>query len=276
MTATDTEPPVSEPTAEPAEPSVDKSSDRVRGMFAEIAGRYDLLNHLLSMNTDRYWRWRTVRRVRPLRATGPILDVCTGTGDLALAYRRASGGDVPVVGADFCRPMLLGGKEKAERRSHDGSISFVEADTQNLPFADDVFQIVSVAFGLRNVQDTLSGLREMTRVCRPGGRVAVLEFSMPTWQPMKAIYGWYFRNVLPRIGQALARNSAGAYNYLPSSVGEFPQGTALTDMMQQAGLAETRYQPLTFGVATLYVGTKPSVENDKRVEIDKRVQLDKH
>lgn len=261
MVATDTEPPVAD--TDRTEPCVDKSSERVRGMFAQIAGRYDLMNHLLSMNTDRYWRWRTVRNVPPVAGEGAILDVCSGTGDLAIAYRRASDSKTAVVGADFCRPMLLGGKLKAERRPQDGALSFVEADTQRLPFADDMFQIVSVAFGLRNVQDTLSGLREMTRVCRPGGRVAVLEFSMPTWQPMKAVYGWYFRNVLPRIGQALARNSSGAYDYLPNSVGEFPQGRELTGMMQQAGLSETRYHPLTFGVATLYVGTKPNISTEK-------------
>ncbi|MCA9099679.1 MAG: bifunctional demethylmenaquinone methyltransferase/2-methoxy-6-polyprenyl-1,4-benzoquinol methylase UbiE [Planctomycetales bacterium] len=241
--------------------TVDKSSDRVRSMFAEIAGRYDFLNHLLSMNTDRYWRFRTVRRVRPTDGGGPILDVCTGTGDLAVAYRRAAGQLVPVVGTDFCRPMLRGARDKAAPTAAGGSLSLVEADTLRLPFADDVFQIVSVAFGLRNVENTLAGLGEMTRVCRPGGRVAVLEFSLPTWQPLRGLYGWYFRHVLPRIGQALARNSHAAYNYLPSSVGEFPQGRQLTALMERAGLVETQYHPYTFGVATLYVGTKPDVRD---------------
>ena len=135
-------------------------------------------------------------------------------------------------------------------------LTFLQADTQNLPLEDDRFAIVAVAFGLRNVADTDRGLAEMTRVCRPGGRVAVLEFSSPTWQPMKEIYGWYFRRVLPRIGQLVSRSRGGAYTYLPQSVGEFPQGEALAERMRAAGLAEVTYRGLTFGIATLYVGMK--------------------
>jgi demethylmenaquinone methyltransferase / 2-methoxy-6-polyprenyl-1,4-benzoquinol methylase len=248
---------------------IDKSEARVRRMFGEIAGRYDRLNHLLSLNVDRYWRWRTVRRVPPRE--GPILDLCTGTGDLALAYYRASrgkNGRLPsqvgqaiharpaIVGADFCHPMLVVGDRKRERAGADGQVSFVEADAQRLPFASDFFSIVCVAFGLRNVTDPDRGLAEMTRVCRPGGEVAVLEFSLPTWQPMRSVYGWYFRRVLPRVGQALARNRQDAYNYLPESVGEFASGEALAERMRRAGLTHVTFQPLTFGVATLYVGVK--------------------
>jgi demethylmenaquinone methyltransferase / 2-methoxy-6-polyprenyl-1,4-benzoquinol methylase len=234
---------------------IDKSEARVRQMFGEIAGRYDFLNHLLSLNIDRYWRWRTVRAVPPI-AEGPILDLCTGTGDLALAYYRASGGRARIVGADFCHPMLVLGDSKRQTAGADGRVMFVEADAQRLPFADDHFSIVCVAFGLRNVTDTDRGLREMARVCRPGGKVAVLEFSLPTWKPLRAAYLWYFRHVLPRIGQALARNRQAAYSYLPASVGEFPSGEALAAKMRQAGLAEVTFRSLTFGVATLYQGTK--------------------
>lgn len=242
-------------------------------MFGEIAGRYDRLNHLLSLNVDRYWRWRTVRRVPP--GDGPILDLCTGTGDLALAYYRASrkrgravadhqaahgsemlAGRPAIVGADFCHPMLVVGNGKRERAGANGRVSFVEADAQRLPFASDYFSIVCVAFGLRNVADTDRGLAEMTRVCRPGGEVVVLEFSLPTWQPMRSLYGWYFRRVLPRVGQALARNRQDAYNYLPESVSEFPSGEALAERMRRAGLARVTFRPFTFGVATLYVGVK--------------------
>jgi demethylmenaquinone methyltransferase/2-methoxy-6-polyprenyl-1,4-benzoquinol methylase len=224
-------------------------------MFGQIAGRYDFLNHLLSLNIDRYWRRRTVRLVRPDGAL-PILDVCTGTGDLALAYDRAGRGQTPIVAADFCYEMLAIGRRKADAAGASGRITFVEADTQALPLPSDTFQIVCVAFGLRNVADTDRGLAEMARVCAPGGRVAVLEFSSPTRQPFKAVYGWYFRNVLPRIGKVVARNSGDAYEYLPSSVGEFPQGEALLERMRAAGLDELRSYPLTFGVATLYVGRK--------------------
>jgi demethylmenaquinone methyltransferase/2-methoxy-6-polyprenyl-1,4-benzoquinol methylase len=135
-------------------------------------------------------------------------------------------------------------------------MTFIEADAQYLPLPDDTFQIVSVAFGLRNVTDTDRGLREMVRVCRSGGRVAVLEFSQPSWQPFRGLYGWYFRKVLPWIGQNLSRNRADAYNYLPESVAEFPYGEALCERMRQAGLHDVHHWPMTFGIVTLYVGIK--------------------
>jgi demethylmenaquinone methyltransferase/2-methoxy-6-polyprenyl-1,4-benzoquinol methylase len=224
-------------------------------MFGEIAGRYDLLNRLLSAGIDRRWRRRTVRRVPPA-GDGPILDVCTGTGDLALAYWRAGGKRLPVVGADFTRPMLQVGLEKIRRAKADEKVHLVEADAQALPFANDSFQIVCVAFGLRNVADTDRGLSEMVRVCRPGGRVAVLEFALPTRWPWRNLYGWYFRRVLPRIGQTLAKNRQSAYNYLPASVGEFPQNEALVERMRRAGLRDVSYDRFTLGVAVLYVGVK--------------------
>ena len=235
---------------------VDKSDNRVRQMFGAIATKYDRMNHLLSMNCDRYWRWRTVRLVRPAGAD-PILDVCTGTGDLAFAFAKQTGGQTPIVAADFCPEMLEIGKQKLERLSDRPNVTFVEADAQSLPFAANTFQVVSVAFGLRNVADTDQGLSEMTRVCRPAGRVAVLEFSMPQRQPMKGIYSWYFRHVLPRLGQWFARNDHEAYRYLPASVGEFPEGAALARKMEAAGLCHVRFHRLTAGVATLYIGVKP-------------------
>ncbi|MEN6458751.1 MAG: class I SAM-dependent methyltransferase [Thermoguttaceae bacterium] len=253
---------------------LDKSSTRIQQMFGEIAGRYDLLNRLLSCGIDRSWRRRTVKRVPPV-GDAPILDVCTGTGDLALAYWRAAGGRVPVIGTDFCLPMLDIGHRKVgqlvNRPSHvpecqaggqrapgtGAGITLLEADTLHLPFPDDTFQIVSVAFGLRNVADADAGLREMTRVCRPSGKVAVLEFSTPTVWPLGALYGWYFRHVLPRIGQALARNTQAAYNYLPQSVGRFSQGEAFAERMRAAGLTEVEHHRFTLGVATLYAGRKP-------------------
>jgi demethylmenaquinone methyltransferase / 2-methoxy-6-polyprenyl-1,4-benzoquinol methylase len=236
--------------------TIDKSGDRVRSMFGEIAPSYDRMNHLLSLNVDRYWRWRTVRTLKP-QAGQSILDLCTGTGDLALAFHRATSGRSPIFGADFCPQMLEIARRKAARAIRGGlPIEFVEADAQELPFEADRFHIVSVAFGLRNVADTDRGLAEMVRVCAPGGQVAVLEFSEPRWQPFRAIYGWYFRHVLPRIGQWLARNKSNAYHYLPASVGEFPSGEALAKRMRAVGLTSVRYWPLTFGIATLYVGTK--------------------
>jgi demethylmenaquinone methyltransferase/2-methoxy-6-polyprenyl-1,4-benzoquinol methylase len=242
--------------AEPSLEQVDKSDARVRDMFGQIAGRYDFLNHLLSLNIDRYWRWQTVRRVPP-RKGGSILDTCTGTGDLAIAYHKASRGSAYVVGADFCYPMLAIGKQKAAKVTTDRPISFLQADAQYIPFVDNKFDVVSVAFGLRNVANTDRGLAEMARVCARGGKVAVLEFSTPQWQPFKSIYNWYFRNVLPRIGQFFARNSHEAYSYLPESVGQFLQGEQLAERMRAVGLVDVHYRSFTLGVATLYVGTKP-------------------
>ncbi len=239
-----------------AEQTVDKSDARVREMFGQIAGRYDFLNHLLSLNIDRYWRWQTVRAVPPRRG-GKILDLCTGTGDLALAYHKASGGTARIIGADFCYPMLEIGHHKCRKLPADRRITFIEADAQHIPTVSHQFDVVCVAFGLRNVTDTNRGLAEMTRVCVRGGKVAVLEFSTPSWQPFKAIYSWYFRNVLPRIGQFFARNSHAAYNYLPESVGQFPQGEELAERMRTSGLVDVWHRSFTLGVATLYVGTKP-------------------
>ncbi|MEC9091109.1 MAG: bifunctional demethylmenaquinone methyltransferase/2-methoxy-6-polyprenyl-1,4-benzoquinol methylase UbiE [Planctomycetota bacterium] len=236
--------------------NVDKSSEKVRNMFGQIAPKYDRMNHLLSMNVDHYWRWYTVRKLKPV-ADLPILDVCTGTGDLAISFYKKTGGTAEVVATDFCPEMLEFAEKKQKKFPADRRIRFLEADTQELPLADDTFQIVSVAFGLRNVADTLAGLREMVRVCRPGGTVAVLEFTLPRRQPIKYLYQWYFRNVLPRIGQWFASNDAQAYEYLPETVGEFPQYQELANLMTEAGLKDTIFIPLTFGIATLYLGTKP-------------------
>ena len=237
--------------------TVDKSASRIRRMFGEIAPRYDFLNHFLSFGIDKYWRWRTVRRVRPA-ADASILDLCCGTGDLALAYAKKLGANGRILGADFCHEMLVFGRRKATRAGQAGRLTFVEADAQRLPFPDHSFQIVCNAFGLRNVTETDRGLREMTRVCRSGGSVAVLEFSLPRRQPMRGIYLSFFRHVLPWIGQAVSRSTLQAYNYLPQSVGEFDDGEAFCRRMRDAGLTDVRYWPMTFGVATLYVGVKVS------------------
>jgi demethylmenaquinone methyltransferase/2-methoxy-6-polyprenyl-1,4-benzoquinol methylase len=227
-------------------------------MFGTIAPRYDLLNHLLSFNVDRWWRWRTTK-LAPPRGDAPILDVCTGTGDLALAYDRAAGARVPVVGSDFCLPMLLPAREKARRRAAAGRVRFVEADTQRLPFPSDTFQLVTVAFGLRNVTDTDKGLAEMVRVARSGGRIAILEFSRPRGWLFGGLYRFFFRRILPAVGQFLAPNRDDAYRYLPASVMEFPDGEELAAKLRSHGLRDVCWYPFTLGVATLYVGTKGPV-----------------
>jgi demethylmenaquinone methyltransferase/2-methoxy-6-polyprenyl-1,4-benzoquinol methylase len=234
---------------------IDKSGQRVQRMFGEIAPHYDRMNHLLSLNIDRYWRSWTVKKLAP-QPGEPILDVCTGTGDLAIAFQRATGGKSEIVAADFCREMLEIGRRKQSRLRIGNELSFVEADAQQLPFEDDRFSVVSVAFGLRNVADTDRGLAEMARVCQPGGQVAVLEFSTPRIQPLRALYLFYFRNILPRIGQWFARNNSEAYEYLPATVAQFPDGEALAERMRGVGLKNVKYWPLTLGIATLYVGRK--------------------
>ena len=216
-------------------PGVDKSGGRVRGMFAEIAPRYDLVNRLLSGGIDVWWRHVTVRRAPPPPAGGAILDLCTGTGDLALAYRAA---------------------EKSGRNG--AAIEWVEADAMDLPFPDAAFDLVTVAFGLRNIADTSRGLAEMARVCRPGGRLAILEFSLPANPVVRAGYLWYFRNVLPFLGNAVARNRSDAYTYLNQSVEAFPSGPALAEIVRAAGFERVEMVPLTFGIATLSIATRGS------------------
>jgi demethylmenaquinone methyltransferase/2-methoxy-6-polyprenyl-1,4-benzoquinol methylase len=233
-------------------PALDKREVRIQRMFDQVAPWYDFLNHLLSLNIDKRWRKRTVKAVPP-QGNAPILDLCTGTGDLALLYHRT--GIAPVVGVDLSYEMLVRAKKKAEKAK--ANIPFLEADAQALPFPDDSFQIVSVAFGLRNVTDTDRGLAEMVRVAQPGGRIAVLEFSKPRSRILGRAYTMYFRRVLPWIGERFSKNREGAYRYLPDSVMAFPDGEALAERMRSAGLTDVTFTPLTFGIATLYIGTKP-------------------
>jgi demethylmenaquinone methyltransferase/2-methoxy-6-polyprenyl-1,4-benzoquinol methylase len=235
---------------------LDKREGRIRKMFGAIAPRYDLLNHLLSLNIDRSWRRRTTQLVPP-QGDAPILDLCTGTGDLALAYDQAAMHRVPIVGADFCHEMLVRAAAKTRQRNAADRIRYVEADAQQLPFAGNTFQIVTVAFGLRNVTDYEKGLAEMVRVAQPGGRVAILEFSRPRHWLLGRLYRFYFSSILPRVGNMVSRSPDSAYAYLPASVLEFPDGEALAERLRAHGLGEVRFYPMTCGIATLYVGTKP-------------------
>jgi len=232
---------------------VDKTGSKVRGMFAEIAPRYDLVNRMLSGGIDVWWRHVTVSRAPPPQQ-GAILDVCTGTGDLALAYANTCGPGVSIVASDFCRPMLDRGIEKSARAGK--TIEWVEADAMALPFPDAAFDLVTVAFGLRNIADTGRGLAEMARVLKPGGRLAILEFSLPANSFIRAGYLWYFRRVLPWIGNTVARNASDAYSYLNKSVEEFPTGDRLAALVRAAGFADVDMVPLTFGIATLSIATR--------------------
>jgi demethylmenaquinone methyltransferase/2-methoxy-6-polyprenyl-1,4-benzoquinol methylase len=234
---------------------LDKKEVRIQRMFGQIAPWYDFLNHLLSLNIDKLWRRWTTKLVPPTPGK-PVLDLCTGTGDLAFAFDRAAGGKCDITGSDFCPEMLDLAREKGRSNGTAGRIQFVEADAQQLPFPSDHYDLVSVAFGLRNVTDTDRGLAEMVRVLAPGGRLAVLEFSRPRGRILGGLYSWYFTKILPRIGQMLSRSKESAYQYLPESVMKFPDGEELANKLRMHGLTDVTFTPFTFGIATLYVGTK--------------------
>jgi demethylmenaquinone methyltransferase/2-methoxy-6-polyprenyl-1,4-benzoquinol methylase len=224
-------------------------------MFGAIAHRYDLLNHLLSGSIDRRWRRYTVRRIAEL-GPGPgdrCLDLCSGTGDLALEI--ASRLDMDTVSSDFCHPMLVASLEKI-RRQGEHRVRTAEADAQELPFADSAFRFVTVAFGLRNVESLDRALAEMRRVLEPGGTAFILEFSQPVVPGFRQLFNAYFTHVLPRIG-AWISGVDGPYRYLPESVGRFPSQSRLAGMIESSGFHRVGYRNLTGGIAALHWGTKP-------------------
>lgn len=226
---------------------------RVRAMFDEIAPRYDLLNHVLSLNIDARWRRRVTRELaRTLAAGGSTaLDLCCGTGDLSLALRRAFPG-AAVVGLDFSRPMLARADAKAQR---DARLTFVQGDATSIPFPDARFDAVTIAFGLRNLASVELGLSEIRRMLAPGGRAVILEFSQPVVPLLRPAFGFYFHRILPRIG-GIVSGSRGAYTYLPRSVVDFPDQTVLARMMEDAGFIDVRYRNLTGGIAAIHVGDR--------------------
>ncbi len=232
-------------------------------MFAEVAPRYDLLNHTLSGGIDALWRKKTVARalegIDGVVSSIRVLDVCSGTGDLAFSFARAG---CRVFGGDFCVEMLERGERKRLTRESGEQVRFFAADAQRLPFASNSFDCATVAFGIRNVQDPVQGLRDMARVVRPGGKVLVLEFSKPRTPVLGPLYLWYFRKILPKIGALLSPGSRGsnAYKYLPESVMQFPEREAFAKLMMEAGLERTQFKLLSFGIACLYWGFVPEAE----------------
>jgi demethylmenaquinone methyltransferase/2-methoxy-6-polyprenyl-1,4-benzoquinol methylase len=222
----------------------------VRGMFGRVAHRYDLANHLLSFNIDRYWRARTVRRTENIleRPEARILDICCGTGDLVLALAKRGH---PVLGSDFCHPMLVAAHAKIERRRAPAVL--FESDALTLPLRDESLDLITVAFGFRNLANYQSGLLEMRRVLRPGGMAAILEFTQPPNAAFAALYNLYSRRILPGIG-GLISGSRDAYTYLPESVRKFPAASELAGMMRRAGFSDVTFEYLTGGIVALHLG----------------------
>jgi demethylmenaquinone methyltransferase/2-methoxy-6-polyprenyl-1,4-benzoquinol methylase len=272
------------------------ASQKVREMFTQIAPRYDLLNHLLSLQLDRLWRSRVAKRLRPIldRRESLVLDLCCGTGDLSLALAHNS--QARVLGADFAHTMLVRAKQKSSelhssvsteensaatgsaapqktapgdsslekisghhpssRQAANTPIPFFEADALRLPFADQSFHLVTTAFGFRNLSNYESGLKEIHRVLKPGGTMAILEFTEPPAGMLGNLYRWYFRNVLPRIGALISGDSA-AYTYLPKSVSRFFRPSELAALMSSVGYASVTFESWTFGTVALHIATRP-------------------
>lgn len=232
---------------------------RIKNLFSAIARHYDFLNSLLSLKRDKVWRQETVK-ASEVEPASKVLDVCTGTGELALAYTDKLGTDGFVIGSDFCFEMLVIGDRKLQQSVgaiSNRTTSFLAADTLALPFLDNTFDIVSVGFGIRNVSDLEIGIREMTRVAAPGGRVVILEFTQPVNPLFRSLYYFYFTKVLPFLGNLISRNKDDAYGYLPRSVMKFPDCDALKTVMEQCGLTGVQYQRKTFGIVAIHVGKKP-------------------
>lgn len=242
---------MSPPTKGASPPGVaneEAASRYVRDMFAQVAPRYDLLNHLLSFNIDRLWRARVVNRLAPVlgRSDATILDICCGTGDLAIALRAHS--RATVLGSDFCFPML----QRARAKS--ASIPWFESDALRLPIASHSLDAITVGFGFRNLVNYSDGLLEMRRTLKPGGQAAILEFSTPPNRAFAAVYRFYSEHILPRIGNALS-DAKDAYTYLPESVRKFPDAPTLADNMREAGFTSVRFERMTFGIVALHIGT---------------------
>jgi len=239
-----------------------EASRKVREMFTQIAPSYDALNHILSLQLDRLWRARTAKRLRSIlqREDALVLDLCCGTGDLSMALR--SSGKAHIIGADFAHTMLVRAHAKSILgRSHSGiptppPLPFVEADALRLPFADSSFDLATTAFGFRNLANYEAGLREIHRILKPGGTIAILEFTEPPDNVLGNLYRWYFRTVLPRIGGWLSGDPT-AYTYLPKSVSRFFRPTELASLMSAVGYQSVAYRVWTFGTVALHTAQRP-------------------
>jgi demethylmenaquinone methyltransferase / 2-methoxy-6-polyprenyl-1,4-benzoquinol methylase len=232
-----------------------EAAAQVREMFGRIAPRYDLLNHLLSLEIDKVWRRRVAKRFTAIlhNPSARVLDLCCGTGDLALAFRKEAPAGAEIVGSDFVPEMLLRARAKAAALG--AGVTFVEADALALPFGDASFDLVSCSFGFRNLANYERGLHEIFRVLKPGGVAAILEFGEPRGKLFGSLYRFYFRRVLPRLGGLISGNGS-AYTYLPNSVSKFPSPEALQGQFERAGYTDVRFERWTGGIVTLHSARK--------------------
>ncbi|MEI6816905.1 MAG: bifunctional demethylmenaquinone methyltransferase/2-methoxy-6-polyprenyl-1,4-benzoquinol methylase UbiE [Bacteroidota bacterium] len=246
----------------PYQDSKTNKKEQVATMFDNIAGSYDFLNHFLSMGIDIIWRKKAIRLLKKYQPKY-ILDVATGTGDLAIAALKLH--PDKIIGVDISEKMIEIGKEKIKKKNLNDFIQLLPGDSEKLIFSDETFDAVTVAFGVRNFENLNKGLEDIFRVLKPSGVVVILEFSMPTKFPVKQFYNFYFKFILPIIGRIVSKDYA-AYSYLPNSVMAFPQGKAFTGILQSVGFDATKYIPLTFGIATIYIAEKPGTTNKINVQ----------
>lgn len=226
--------------------------DQVEEMFNRISKRYDLLNHLLSANIDKVWRRKTIKKLEVFQPKN-ILDIATGTGDFAIAASKLEG--VKITGIDISAGMLEVGRKKIIKKNLSGSIELLKADSENLPFEDEIFDAAIVGFGVRNFENLEKGLLEIKRVLKPGGVFFVLEFSKPQKAPFKQFYHFYFTQILPLVGRMISKDS-NAYTYLPESVNKFPDGDIFLTILANVGFKENKCFPQTFGIASIYEAHK--------------------
>jgi demethylmenaquinone methyltransferase / 2-methoxy-6-polyprenyl-1,4-benzoquinol methylase len=236
----------------PYKNSSQSKKNQVEEMFDNISPKYDLLNHLLSVNIDKIWRKNAIKKVKVF-APQNILDVATGTGDFAIAATRIK--NVRVTGIDISEGMLEIGRKKVERKKLSGQIELIKADSENLPFDKDTFDAATVGFGVRNFENLEKGLSEIFRVLKPGGVFVVLEFSKPKKTPFKQLYYFYFTKILPALGRLISKDNS-AYTYLPESVKTFPDGEDFIDILNNVGFVESSSHQQTFGIATIYFSRK--------------------
>jgi len=226
--------------------------EQVAKMFDNISHRYDFLNHFLSLGIDKLWRKKAINYLKPFQPK-QMLDVATGTGDFALQALAIN--PDKIVGIDISEGMLEVGKRKVEKLQLTGKIELLKGDSENIPFGENKFDAVTVAFGVRNFENLEKGLAEIFRVLKPGAQIVVLEFSRPKMFPLRQIYNFYFKAILPRVGRLVSKDNA-AYTYLPASVEAFPDGHDFIRILKKIGFKNTACKPLTFGISSIYTGQK--------------------